>query len=108
MLSVCSQDGYFIYVLPGWEGSAADGRVLRDAISRRNGLRVPQGQYYLVDARYTNCDPLEDEVEELEVDVDKMDNPPIQNLDTSDEWATFRDNLANEMFNAFTSNRAFT
>ncbi|CAA0810629.1 Unknown protein [Striga hermonthica] len=32
----------FIYVLPGWEGSAADGRVLRDAITRRNGLVVPR------------------------------------------------------------------
>ncbi|KAG6476592.1 hypothetical protein ZIOFF_065837 [Zingiber officinale] len=28
----------------GWEGSAADGRVLRDAISRRNGLKIPQGK----------------------------------------------------------------
>ena len=56
VLGVCSQDGNFIYVLPGWEGSAADGRVLRDAISRRNGLRVPQGNYYLVDAGYTNCE----------------------------------------------------
>ncbi|XVE64501.1 hypothetical protein DITRI_Ditri07aG0105500 [Diplodiscus trichospermus] len=44
----------FIYVLPGWEGSAADGRVLRDAISRRNGLKIPQGNYYLCDAGYTN------------------------------------------------------
>jgi hypothetical protein len=34
----------FIYVLPGWEGSAHDGRVLRDAISRPDGLRVPQGE----------------------------------------------------------------
>ena len=41
VLGVCSQDMQFIYVLPGWEGSAADGRVLRNAISRRNGLRVP-------------------------------------------------------------------
>ena len=44
VLGVCSQDGQFIYVLAGWEGSAADGRVLRDAISRRHGLRVPQGK----------------------------------------------------------------
>jgi hypothetical protein len=29
------------YVLAGWEGSAADGRVLRDTINRRNELRVP-------------------------------------------------------------------
>ena len=28
VLGVCSQDMQFIYVLPGWEGSAADGRVL--------------------------------------------------------------------------------
>jgi hypothetical protein len=34
----------FIYVLAGWEGSAADGRVLRDAINRRNRLRVPHGK----------------------------------------------------------------
>ncbi|KAL0315207.1 UNVERIFIED_CONTAM: hypothetical protein Scaly_2878400 [Sesamum calycinum] len=46
----------FIYVLPGWEGSAADSRVLRDAISRRNGFVVPRGSYYLVDAGYTNGD----------------------------------------------------
>lgn len=44
VLGVCSQDMQFIYVLPGWEGSAADSRVLRDAISRRHGLRVPHGE----------------------------------------------------------------
>ena len=45
ILGVCSQDMEFIFVLPGWEGSAADLRVLRDAISRPQGLRVPQGQF---------------------------------------------------------------
>ncbi|KAL0000657.1 hypothetical protein SO802_014438 [Lithocarpus litseifolius] len=54
VLGVCSHDMQFIYLLPGWEGSAADSRVLRDAISRRNGLKVPQGYYYLCDAGYTN------------------------------------------------------
>ena len=43
VLGVCSQDMEFIYVLPGWEGSAAASRVLRNAISRPNGLKVPQG-----------------------------------------------------------------
>ncbi|KAG8392001.1 hypothetical protein BUALT_Bualt01G0246200 [Buddleja alternifolia] len=33
VLGVCSQDMQFIYVLPGWEGSAADGRILRDALN---------------------------------------------------------------------------
>ncbi|KAK3139684.1 hypothetical protein QOZ80_5AG0387870 [Eleusine coracana subsp. coracana] len=42
VLGVCAPDMQFIYVLPGWEGSAHDGRVLRDAVSRPNGLRVPQ------------------------------------------------------------------
>ncbi|KAJ8753991.1 hypothetical protein K2173_001889 [Erythroxylum novogranatense] len=40
----------FVYVLSGWEGSVANGRVLRDAITRRHGLKVPH-----VDAGYTNC-----------------------------------------------------
>ncbi|KAI3462359.1 hypothetical protein Pfo_019022 [Paulownia fortunei] len=39
-----------------WEGSIADGRVLRDAISRRNDLVVPRDSYYLVDVGYTNSD----------------------------------------------------
>ncbi|XP_052877425.1 uncharacterized protein LOC128284004 [Gossypium arboreum] len=56
MLGVCTPDMQFVYVLPGWEGSVADGRVLRDAISRRHGLKVPHGCYYLVDLGYTNCE----------------------------------------------------
>ncbi|CAN1316811.1 Protein ALP1-like [Linum perenne] len=45
-----------MYCLAGWEGSAHDGRVLRDALSRPNGLRVPKGSYYLCDAGYANCE----------------------------------------------------
>ncbi|MFQ6656906.1 hypothetical protein Gotur_026816 [Gossypium turneri] len=56
MLGVCTPDMQFVYVLPSWEGTVADGRVLRDAISRRHGLKVPHGCYYLVDAGYTNCE----------------------------------------------------
>ncbi|XP_057550978.1 protein ALP1-like [Amaranthus tricolor] len=54
VLGVCSPEMEFIYVLPGWEGSAHDGRILRDAISRPNGLKVPKGCYYLCDGGYTN------------------------------------------------------
>ena len=45
----------FIYVLPSWEGSALDSRVLRDALSRRHCLELPSSRYYLVDFGYTNC-----------------------------------------------------
>ena len=38
VLGVCSPDAKFIFVLPGWEGSAADGRVLQDALRRTHGL----------------------------------------------------------------------
>jgi hypothetical protein len=38
----------FIYVLVGWEGSSSDSRVLRDAISRPNGLKVPIGMTILI------------------------------------------------------------
>ncbi|MFQ6666968.1 hypothetical protein Gotur_033147 [Gossypium turneri] len=49
-------DMQFVYVLPSWEGSVVDGRVLRDSISRRHGPKVPHGCYYLVDVGYTNCE----------------------------------------------------
>ena len=44
VLGVCSHDMQFIYVLSGWEGSAHDGRVLRDAVTKPNGLKVPNGK----------------------------------------------------------------
>ncbi|QHO40356.1 DDE_4 domain-containing protein [Arachis hypogaea] len=55
VLGVVAPDMQFIYVLAGWEGSAADSRVLRDALFR-NGFSVPQGHYYLCDAGYMNCE----------------------------------------------------
>ncbi|XLR54108.1 hypothetical protein S83_004780, partial [Arachis hypogaea] len=55
VLGVVALDMQFIYVLAGWEGSAADSRVLRDTLFR-NGFSVPQGHYYLCDAGYMNCE----------------------------------------------------
>ncbi|KAL3506879.1 hypothetical protein ACH5RR_032261 [Cinchona calisaya] len=46
VLGVCAPDMQFIHVLPTCEGSAHDGRVLRDAISRPNDLKVPQDAGY--------------------------------------------------------------
>ncbi|KAL4021787.1 hypothetical protein IC575_020604 [Cucumis melo] len=56
VLGVCDTKGYFVYVLASWEGSAADSRILRDALSRPNRLKVPKGYYYLVDAGYPNAE----------------------------------------------------
>ena len=43
MLGVVDWNMKFLYVLPGWEGSACDSRVLRDAMSRQDAFVVPQG-----------------------------------------------------------------
>ncbi|KAA0067988.1 retrotransposon protein [Cucumis melo var. makuwa] len=56
VLGVCDTKGDFVYVLAGWEGSAADSRILRDAISRENELQVPKGYYYLCDTGYPNAE----------------------------------------------------
>ncbi|XP_050125754.1 uncharacterized protein LOC126603029 [Malus sylvestris] len=41
VLGVCTHDLKFVYVLSGWEGSATASRVLGDAVTRANGLKVP-------------------------------------------------------------------
>ena len=45
VLAACSRDMKFTYILAGWEGSAADSRVLRDAIVRSDPLIVPNGMF---------------------------------------------------------------
>jgi len=43
VLAAVDFDQKFTYVLAGWEGTAHDTLVLRDALTREGGLRVPQG-----------------------------------------------------------------
>ncbi|CAL1393062.1 unnamed protein product [Linum trigynum] len=54
VLGVCNSKLEFLYCLAGWEGSTHDGKVLRDASLRPNGLRVLKGIYYLCDQGYSN------------------------------------------------------
>ncbi|KAL2224335.1 UNVERIFIED_CONTAM: hypothetical protein Sindi_3031000, partial [Sesamum indicum] len=56
VLGVCNPNMQFIYMLFGWEGSAADSRILRDAVHRPGGLRIPSGNYYLCDNGYANAE----------------------------------------------------
>ncbi|XP_047956848.1 uncharacterized protein LOC125202492 isoform X2 [Salvia hispanica] len=55
-LAACTRDMRFVYVLPGWEGSAGDARILRDAVARPHGIKVPKGNYYLCDNGYANSE----------------------------------------------------
>ena len=41
-LDACTRDMRFTYVLSGWEESAGDARVLRDAVTCDSGLKVPR------------------------------------------------------------------
>ena len=52
VLAACDFDLKFIYILPGWEGSAADSRVFEDAKAR--DFAIPDGRFYLGDAGYPN------------------------------------------------------
>ena len=55
VLAACTSDLYFTFVLLGWEGSAIDGRVLRDVIAKRIGLVVPRGMtqwYYKINNHF--------------------------------------------------------
>ncbi|KAH6797715.1 nuclease [Perilla frutescens var. hirtella] len=60
-----------------WEGSAADSRILRDALNRANGLKVPKGA--------------------LDVDGDEF----VDTVESSPKWNAARDHLANRMWNDY-------
>ncbi|VAI18008.1 hypothetical protein VPH35_083499 [Triticum aestivum] len=50
VLAVVDFDLRFTYVLAGWEGSAHDSLVLKDALTHPGGLKIPEGKYFLADA----------------------------------------------------------
>lgn len=56
VITACSFDMRFLYVLPGWEGSAADSRIFQDA--RESDFAVRQGTCYLADAGFPMCNAL--------------------------------------------------
>ena len=45
VLAACTFDLQFTYVLPGWEGTASNSRILKNALSRRDKLKVPRGNF---------------------------------------------------------------
>ncbi|KAL0448550.1 UNVERIFIED_CONTAM: hypothetical protein Slati_1411400 [Sesamum latifolium] len=86
ILGVCNLNMQFLYVLSGCDGSAADSRVLRDAIHQPNGLQV---------------------LSELEI-LDPADRPDVNadpnveyilTINVSTAWTTSRDELTFSMYN---------
>ena len=52
----CSFDLQFVFAYTGWEGSATDARVYESALT--DGLDIPPGKYYLVDAGFPSTNEL--------------------------------------------------
>ena len=48
MLAACTFDLKFTYVLTGWEGTASDSRIIKDALIGEDKLIIPDGKYYLL------------------------------------------------------------
>ncbi|KAA8548198.1 hypothetical protein F0562_004541 [Nyssa sinensis] len=44
VLAACSFDLRFTYILPGWEGTAADSRIIKNALTRDDNLKIPNRQ----------------------------------------------------------------
>ncbi|KAJ9547565.1 hypothetical protein OSB04_020108 [Centaurea solstitialis] len=124
VLGACTQDMKFVYVLSGREGSATDSRILRDAVTRNNGFKVPLGNYYLADAGYVNgngflapyrgtrtymtLDPEENTtLEDMPFGETLESNDNVESIDveSSNEWTQWRDDIAQEMFESWMSSR---
>ena len=45
VLTACSFDLKFTYVLPGWEGIASDLRIIKSVLTRNDNLKIPQGKF---------------------------------------------------------------
>jgi hypothetical protein len=53
--AACDFDLHFSFIHAGYEGSAHDATVLKDALIKQR-FQPPPGRYYLADAGYYNCD----------------------------------------------------
>ncbi|GJS91358.1 putative nuclease HARBI1 [Tanacetum coccineum] len=47
VLAACTFDLKFTYVLTGWEGTASDSRIIKNALTRDDKLLIPEGRYHL-------------------------------------------------------------
>ncbi|KAH0720279.1 hypothetical protein KY284_005309 [Solanum tuberosum] len=152
-LGVCDRNLKFIYVLPCWEGSAADGRVLRDAVDWQGDNPSPQCREELFNMKHARArnvierafgllkgrweilrspswysvkvhnriisacclihnfirremeaDPLDVEMEFHMENQHEHDN--INTIEASDEWTTWRDELAQSMWNERLGNQS--
>ncbi|KAF7840320.1 putative nuclease HARBI1 isoform X1 [Senna tora] len=96
VLVACSFDLRFTYVLCGWEGTASDSRVLKNALCRSDPLNVP-------------TDPDEELIAEVDEELANQSPSQHRNIlrDDDDEYArlgeNLRDSIATTMWRDYSS-----
>ena len=45
VLAACSFDLKFTYVLLGWERTASDSRIIKNALTKNDNLKISQGKF---------------------------------------------------------------
>ena len=45
VFTVCSFDLKLTYILPGLEGTALDSKIIKNALTRNDNLKIPQGKF---------------------------------------------------------------
>ena len=45
VLVACSFDLKFTYVLPGWEGTTSNSRIIKSSLTINDNLKSPQGKF---------------------------------------------------------------
>ena len=52
VLVACSFGLKFTYVLPGWEGTTSDSRIIKNALNRKDTLIIPNGNFKFLNFIY--------------------------------------------------------
>ncbi|KAG8390956.1 hypothetical protein BUALT_Bualt01G0137400 [Buddleja alternifolia] len=109
VLGVVNREMNFVYMLPGWEGSTADGRwrwaVLRSTtfypLRTQNRMILACALLHNFIRREMEVDPAEAHVPKNHQETYNNDQPSevdyVESIDSSNEWSMWRDNLANEL-----------
>jgi hypothetical protein len=89
VFAACSFDLLFQFIHAGWEGSAHDAWVLRDAVLK-NLFVPPPGRYYLADAGFYNADFMLVPYSKVRYHLKEWEQPGVQKPQNKEELFNLR------------------